>query len=174
MARSVTDQDIIEALSNPNIRYYVERSIRYSQTRALEVCLSIIMLAYGLILLYPIPTFTSTPYRVIAAFVTENQAGSIAVALAILRLAALKRNGDGIYTPIPRIVGCVSGSMFWTALSLGFFMSIPPLTTGLAVYPVLAFAELFSARRAAADLFVLDPFNLRQRMNKSERSVSTG
>ncbi|OAS18964.1 hypothetical protein A5481_25340 [Methylobacterium platani] len=122
------------------------------------------MVTFGAVLLYPEPTFVGPAWRVIAALVTEQQAGVISITFGVVRLTALWVNGRrGRETSLLRTVGCVAGFFFWAALSIGFAAAFPPLSTGIAVYGVLAIAELHSSGRAASDMAAEDTFGLRKR-----------
>lgn len=143
----------------------IAREIRFGQTRWAEVWCSFIMLGVGLVLLAPIETFSSPGYRVVSQFVTEVQAGSLATVVGLARLTALYINGRrGRPTSSVRMVGCMMGFAFWTAMTIGFALAIPPLPLAIGVYPVLAFAELHSSRRAAGDMAAENVFGLRKRM----------
>ncbi len=174
--RTTGDARIDAILADPAIRYHIDAQIRYGQTRALEFVLATVMVAFGVVLLLPGSTFSSHAYSVVALFVSEWTAGWLGLSVGIIRFAALTRNGRGQRTPVPRAIGCLAGCAFWTALTIGFAATIPPLSTGLAVYPVLALAELYSAKRAAGDLFVLDSLGLqaRERQRELHRFAAAG
>lgn len=149
---------------DPNINERIRRAVRYGQTRWAEVWLSLIMVTFGLVLLWPEPTFVGPQWRVIATFVNEREAGAIAVAAGACRLLALWINGRrGRETSLVRTIGCLAGFAFWLALAVGFAAAYPPPSTGIAVYGVLALAELHSSGRAASDMAAEDTFGLRER-----------
>lgn len=150
----------------------IARHIRYGQTRWAEVWCSCAMLAFGVLLLVPIPTFSVPGYRIIAHYVTETEAGSIALTVGAARVLALIINGRrGRETSLVRTLGCMGGFAFWLALAIGFAWSAPPLPAlALAVCPVLAVAELHSSGRAASDMAAEDTFGLRRRFTKGSQN----
>ncbi|MBY0297438.1 MAG: hypothetical protein K2X71_15595 [Methylobacterium sp.] len=156
---------------DPAINERIRRAVRYGQTRWAEVWLSLIMVTFGIVLLYPEPTFVGPQWRVIAAFVSERMAGSISIGFGLCRILALWVNGRrGRETSLVRTIGCVAGFAFWLALALGFAAAFPPLSTGIAVYGVLAIAELHSSGQAASDMAAEDTFGLRKRRRRVGRS----
>lgn len=160
---------------DPAIDALIARHIRYGQTRWAEVWCSIIMLAFGVFLLTPVPTFSAPGYSVISRFVYEGTAGGIALAVGAARVAALIINGrKGRQTSLVRTLGCMGGFVFWLALAIGFAWSAPPLPAlALAVCPVLAVAELHSSSRAASDMAAEDTFGLRRRLTKGSQNGRT-
>lgn len=149
---------------DPSINERIRRAVRYGQTRWAEVWLSLIMVTLGIVLIMPEPTFVGPQWRVIATFVTERTAGSVSVLVGGSRLLALWINGRrGRETSLVRTIGCVAGFFFWIALAAGFTAAYPPLSTGIAVYGVLAIAELHSSGRAASDMATEDTFGFRKR-----------
>lgn len=175
MPRTSGDAAIEGALRDPAIRFYIDREIRYGQTRVVEVFLALVMFGSGTVLLWPGSTFVAPDgdvvraYRVIALFVREETAGWIGSAVGGVRLWAIYRNGAVRFSPIPRTLGCLAGAAFWSALSIGFIAAVPPLSLATVIFPLAAAFEIYSARRAAADLIVLDSFGLRERERRRER-----
>ncbi|ACL58428.1 hypothetical protein [Methylobacterium nodulans] len=155
---------------DPVINERIRRAVRYGQTRWAEVWLSLIMVTLGGVLLLPEPTFVGPEWRVIASCVTERTAGTISVAVGGARILALWINGRrGRETSLIRTIGCMSGFAFWLATAAGFAAAYPPLSTGIAVYGVLALAELHSSGRAASDMAAEDTFGLRKRRRAGGR-----
>lgn len=163
MVRSTGDP-ALDALiaSHPAIGRYLDRETRYAQSRWTEIWLSCIMAVFGAVLLADGETFSLGSYRVVRQFVSEETAGLIAVAVGAARLVALWYNGSRRRSPLVRIAGCGGGFLFYTALTVGFLMSAPPIPTGI-IYGVLAVAELHSSGRASRDASVLDSLGIRQR-----------
>lgn len=154
--------------ADPVLVAQIEAELRYGQTRWAEVWLACIMTAYGAILLAAGETFSAPSYAVIRSFVSEENAGLLAVATGAARLASLWYNGSRKRSPLVRLLGCSAGFLFYTALTAGFLLAGLPLSTGL-VYGVLAVAELHSSSRSARDVSVLDSLGLRQRRRGRER-----
>ncbi|ACL55932.1 hypothetical protein [Methylobacterium nodulans] len=161
---------MIQYDSDPAINERIRRAVRYGQTRWAEVWLSLIMITLGGVLLLPEPTFVGPEWRVIASCVTERTAGTISVSVGGARLLALWINGRrGRETSLIRTLGCMSGFAFWLVTAAGVAAAYPPLSTGIAVYSVLAFAELHSSGRAASDMAAEDTFGLRKRRRAGGR-----
>ncbi|GJD66979.1 hypothetical protein [Methylobacterium frigidaeris] len=149
---------------DPIINERIRRAVRYGQTRWAEVWNSVTMVAVGVVLLYPEPTFVGPQWRVIASLVTEATAGSIALVVGAARLIALIINGRrGRETSFVRTLGCVGGFFFWLACSIGFVLAIPPLNLGVVLFTIYAISELHSSGRAASDMAAEDTFGLRKR-----------
>lgn len=149
---------------DPAINERIRRAVRYGQTRWAEVWLSLAAVGFGLILLYPEPTFAMPNFRIIALFVTEREGGAASLAFGLIRLGALWVNGRrGRETSLIRTLGCIGGFFFWGAIALGFLLAMPPLSTGVAIYAVFAAAELHSSGKAASDMAAEDTFGFRKR-----------
>ncbi|MGA0599022.1 hypothetical protein [Enterovirga sp. CN4-39] len=174
MLRSTGDP-YLDALiaGNPAIARYLERELRYGQTRWAEVWLACIMAVFGAVLLAPGDTFGLPSFRIIDDIVREDVAGLVGVGTGIIRLIAIWYNGNRRKSPIVRVLGCLSGFFFWLALTIGFVLTYPPLSTGL-IYGVLAIAELHSSSRAARDMGILDSLGVRERRRDRERLASGG
>lgn len=160
--------------SDPDIDALIRQELRYGQTRWAEVWMAVVMVAVGFVLLAEGDTFSSPSFRVISQFVTEEQSAWIAIVSGSCRLVALKINGDHTKTPIIRTLGCIAGFLFWSALTLGFWLTAPPYPTGIAVYGVLAVAELHASGRAARDAYAQDSLGTRQRRRERERTANLG
>lgn len=152
---------------DPVINERIRRAVRYGQTRWAEIWLSAIAFSVGIVLLGPTNTFSAPSFRVIASVVSETTAGSLCVFFGALRLGALWVNGRrGRQTSLIRTLGCLGGFFFWLAIAVGFLMAAPPVVTGVAVYSVLAIAELHASGRAASDMAAEDTFGFRARRRR--------
>lgn len=153
---------------DPAINERIRRAVRYGQTRWAEIWLSLIAVSVGLVLVGPTDTFSAPSFRVIASVISETTAGSLCLVFGSIRLAALWVNGRrGRETSLIRTIGCMGGFFFWIAIAAGFALAAPPVTTGVAVYTILAFAELHASGRAASDMAAEDTFGFRARGRKS-------
>ncbi|KQP34709.1 hypothetical protein ASF27_01760 [Methylobacterium sp. Leaf102] len=76
----------------------------------------------------------------------------------------------GRETSIIRTIGCIGGFLFWLAIAFGMVLAVPPLSTGIAVYTVLAMAELHASGRAAGDMAAEDSLGIRRRRRRDARS----
>lgn len=160
---------------NPKLDEIILRELRYGQTRWTEVWLACIMVAIGITLLNDDDTFSLPSWRFIALYVSEGVAGTTSFLVGLVRLGVIWRNGRSPRgTPIIRIAGCAGGFLFFSALAIGFFMTPGPITIGVGLFSVLAFAELHASGRAARDAFAYDSFRTRERRRARERSVGVG
>lgn len=154
--------------ADPEINERIRRAVRYGQTRWAEIWLSWIAVGVGLVLLGPTNTFSAPSFRAIASVVSETTAGSLCVFFGGVRLVALWVNGRrGRETSLIRTFGCLGGFAFWLAIAIGFLMAAPPVVTGVAVYAILAIAELHSSGRAASDMAAEDTFGFRARRRRN-------
>ncbi|WP_336488265.1 hypothetical protein [Methylobacterium nigriterrae] len=153
---------------DPVINERIRRAVRYGQTRWAEIWLSWIAVGVGLVLLGPTDTFSNPSFRVIASVVDEKVAGGLCAFFGAVRLLALWINGlRGRETSLIRTLGCLGGFFFWLAIAIGFLMAAPPVVTGVAVYAILALAELHASGRAASDMAAEDTFGLRSRRRRN-------
>lgn len=151
---------------DPAINERIRRALRYEQSRWAEIWLSLI--AVGLVLAAPTNTFGNESFRVIASVISEWKAGALCLFFGSVRLLALWMNGRrGRETSLIRTLGCLGGFVFWLAIALGFLLTAPPITTGVAVYTILAFAQLHASGRAASDMAAEDTFGFRARRRQN-------
>ena len=147
------------------------RAFHYGQTRWTEVWLACVMTLFGVVLLSAGDTFSLPSYRVVRAYVSEDVAGLVAVTVGTARLAALWYNGRRRRSPLVRVLGCGGGFLFYTALTVGFVLSAPPISSGLT-YAVLALAELHSSSRSARDAVAYDSLGTRRRRRRLNRPAA--
>ena len=125
-------------------------------------------MAVGLVLVAPTNTFGNESFRVIASVITEWKAGALCLFFGSVHLIALWVNGRrGRETSLIRTFGCLGGFVFWLAITLGFLLTASPITTGVAVYTILALAELQVSGRAASDMAAEDAFGFRARRRQN-------
>ncbi len=159
---------------DPAINERIRRAVRYGQTRWAEIWNALIAVGVGGILLGPTETFSSPQFRMIASVIDERTAGGLCVFFGTLRLVALWVNGRrGRETSIIRTFGCIGGFFFWLAVSAGMLLAMPPLSTGVAVYAILALSELHASGRAASDMAAEDTFGIRKRRRRDAGSRSS-
>lgn len=156
---------------HPSASRIIERELRYGHTRWAEIWLACVMTVFGAVLLSAGETFSSPSYRVIRLFVSEDVAGSVALSVGAIRLAALWYNGRMRRSPLVRTAASAGGFLFYTALTAGFLMSAPPLSTGL-VYGVFAIAELHASSRSARDAVAYDSLGIRRRRRERGKPAS--
>lgn len=76
--------------------------------------------------------------------------GAIVCTIGLIRLGALLRNGGWQPSPHFRAAGAFLACFAWLQITLGTFAS-PILSTSIAVYPWLLFADIYNVFRASSD-----------------------
>ena len=153
---------------DPEINERIRRAVRYGQTRWAEIWLSVAAVMFGLALVTPEPTFDIPPYAVIRHIVHEEVAGSFCLVCGAIRIVALIINGRrGRETSLVRTIGCMGGFAFWLAMTVGFALTMPPVSLGFIASLVFALAELHSSSHAASDMAAEDTFGFRKRRRKN-------
>jgi len=91
-----------------------------NRTRALEWCLSTLMLAWGVNILSPEVFFDLPVYKLMRELMSESRWGMAAVLVALLRMTGLAINGWWRRSPLIRLAGSGISGAFW--LTIGFLM----------------------------------------------------
>ena len=118
--------------------------------------LGAILLLFGIILLSPYNTFsTSRVYDMMAGIAPEDVWGLVCLLIGGGRLAVLLINGLWRRSPHLRAAAAVLSCCIWTLVALSL-LDAGTFSTGLAAYPVFVCMDLFSAYRAAVDARVSD------------------
>lgn len=152
---------------DPDINARIARAVRYGQTRWAEIWLSVVAVLFGAALVSPEQTFDIPPYEVIKHFVSEDFAGGLCLFFGTVRIVALIINGRrGRETSLVRTVGCMGGFAFWSAMTLGFALAMPPISLGFIASLVFSISELHSSSHAASDMAAEDTFGFRKRRRK--------
>lgn len=130
--------------------------------RRSEWVLAGMLVAWGLILLQPDPTFTNNPaWRLMLSWLSEPSWGWLAVSVGSFRLAALIINGTfartwyGRWSPHVRALASFLSCFVWFQISFGLWAS-DAATTGLAVYPGLLLLDAMNIVAAAKDAAGMD------------------
>lgn len=127
-------------------------TITHFKVRALEWVIAIIMLNWAVVLAQPTDTFANQKSLwMLANTFSEQTWVYICAAIAGVRLMALYRNGAWTPSPALRMFTAFLSSIFWLYISLGMALT-DFASTGLTVYPVLYFCDLYSMWRAGQDL----------------------
>jgi hypothetical protein len=133
--------------------------------RATEWLFAVIMINWGWILLLPHDTFSlSSSYGVLLTVAPEEVWGIGCLIVGLVRFIALVINGtfaDSPYarrSPHVRAVMSALSCFFWMQISLSFLVALgdKPPGTGIAVYPVILWFEVYCAFRAARDAGQVD------------------
>ena len=124
--------------------------------RALEWFSACVMLAWGAVLAFPGDTLSGASFMAFRQLhMTEYLWAWLFGAIGAARLAALYVNGRWPRTPHIRMVGALFGALSWAQVAWliaeGTFFQTGVASTGMAVYGLLAAADLFSVYRAAFD-----------------------
>jgi hypothetical protein len=96
--------------------------------------------------------------------------GMMALLVGVCRAAALYINGKHARTPAIRLISSFFSAFIITQIFVGLLNSGTP-TTGLAVYPVLILADIYSAFRASADMTFVARQGLEMSDSAESRSV---
>jgi uncharacterized membrane protein HdeD (DUF308 family) len=109
-------------------------------------------IVWGLVLLAQGDVFsTSTAFRIMAEYVTEDTLGWVMLAVGILRIIGLVINGSRKdVTPWIRVTSALLGCGAFTFISLAFAAS-GYFSVWLAAWPFAAFGELFNIHSALRD-----------------------
>jgi hypothetical protein len=117
---------------------------------------SLVMIAWGVTLAMPGDLLTQPEFVAFRRFgMTETSWAVLFAFVGAARLVALYINGRWPRSPHIRMVGALFGAVSWVQVSVLLYeaagINNTPVTTGCAVYALLAAFELFSINRAAFD-----------------------
>lgn len=140
-------------------------------TRAGEWWLAAILTGWGFRLLMADNVFDQASFAALARFFSEETWGGMCLTVGLLRLTALTVNGTlwdieslrksrsllarfGVtysrFSPHVRAGMALAGCFFWFSISFGLILT-GTLGTGICVYPVLFFADVWNASQASVD-----------------------
>jgi hypothetical protein len=117
---------------------------------------SLVMIAWGATLALPGDLLSQPGFVAFRRFgMTEASWAALFAFVGAARLVALYINGRWPRSPHIRMVGALFGAVSWVQVSVLLYeaagINNTPVTTGCAVYALLAAFELFSINRAAFD-----------------------
>lgn len=117
---------------------------------------SMVMIAWGATLALPGDLLSQPGFVAFRRFgMTESTWAFVFALVGGSRLVALFINGRWPRSPHIRMVGALFGALSWGQVSILLYeaagINNTPITTGCAVYALLAVFELFSINRAAFD-----------------------
>lgn len=119
--------------------------------RVTDWLLSAILFSWGLTVLFLRPDVWALPtYSGLASVASQFTWAAVAIAVGLARLGALFVNGAVRRSPHLRGLGAFVAIFIWVQLSLGLMFS-DAAGASVAVYPWLAFADIFNVYRAARD-----------------------
>lgn len=123
-------------------------------TRSVEYMLAWVMITWSLRVVWPGEIMTGPAFKFMTALMREQVWGAIGLAIGLIRLYALARNGHWRRSPLWRFIGAASGLNWWLALlvlySAAVFDGAPdfPLRWALGVF---AYYEAYSCFRCGQD-----------------------
>lgn len=116
------------------------------QTKILEWLCAIEMTSWGMWLLLPLNTFsTSDVYIVLSNHMSELQWGLLTFSLGLIRCIALYINGWWRRTPIIRIITSVISAAIWANIAATFWVLSGGSSVAIPVYICLMAADLIAA-----------------------------
>lgn len=124
--------------------------------RVTDWLLSAMLFSWGGRVIYMDPNVWALPtYSGLNEIASQQTWGAVALCLGLMRLGALVVNGAVRPSPHLRLVGAFLAIFLWVQLSLGMMFS-ESTGAAVAIFPWLAFADMFNVYRAAQDARVAD------------------
>lgn len=131
----------------------------YAPTRHAESLLAWLIIGWSLVMVGFDGSMTGRAYVFFAAVAPLHVLGSIGVLLGTARIVAIIINGRWRRTPLIRLIGAASGLMWWTAVTVLFWVAVVrdglmpfPMLGG---YPVLIMFEVVSCYRCGQDAYAM-------------------
>lgn len=128
----------------------------YTPSRVMEWQNAAASFGFGIILLTNSVFATGSQWDKFEKLASEKEWGLAICLVALVRVAALLVNGHYRRTPALRAATALLGAGLWSMVAMLFVQPGEPLTTGVAVYAVLAYGDLVCAWRAAKDAAIAD------------------
>jgi hypothetical protein len=142
--------------------------------RVMDWLLSAILLSVGITILFLDPAVWALPvYDGLSRIAPQHVWAAVAIGLALARLLALFVNGAVRRSPELRCAGAFLAIFIWVQLSLGLMLTIETTGLAVAVFPWLAFADMFNVYRAAGDIQVLNPKAFARRRSRAPDAAGT-
>jgi hypothetical protein len=141
--------------------------------RITDWLVSAILLSWGLALfavdpqVWALPTFSG-----LSVIASQSTWAVTATVIGLTRILALFINGAVRRSPHARLIGAFATIFIWVQLSLGVFYS-DLVGPGIAIFPWLAFADMFNVYRAAKDARVSDHRATQQRRTAAGSAAGT-
>jgi hypothetical protein len=142
------------------------------KVRVMDWLLSAILLSWGFTLFSVDPRIWALPTYSGLHFASQTTWAVVATGIGLARLIALFINGSLRRSPHARLIGAFLTIFIWVQLSLGIFYG-DIVGPGIAVFPWLAFADMFNVYRAAMDARTSDNRASQQRRLAARRAPST-
>jgi hypothetical protein len=133
------------------ILYRAARDFRQAfRQRLSEWAFALVMLMYGIVLVWPGASFDHAGYGIIKVLISENLLGWALFAGGFIRCVVLASNGVVWQMYGLRAFMAWSSMIVWMLLAVGFAES-GTIGIPLAVFPVLCVFDCFNARKATED-----------------------
>lgn len=145
---------------------------KHFPARALEWFCGILLLSWGFyVLLHPgmFQGSSSLIFSGLDMIASQELWGLAAFSLGFLRLIALYINGQWTRTPLIRVCVSFASVFMWFWITVGLYKSGID-QTGLAIYPWLVVADMYSAFRAASDAYEAEAQRRLDRMSRESTS----
>lgn len=127
-------------------------TMTHFRVRALEWGMGVLLLNTGIVLVQPADTFANPIFHQMRELAPEWVWAVAALAVAIVRLAALWRNGAWEPTPWIRVFTAVASALFFLQITLGLLSASTSLPLAIAWLPAMVAADLYSVWRGAQDV----------------------
>lgn len=125
--------------------------------RVTDWLLSLILFSWGVALFGLDPRVWALPiYSGLSNLASQSTWALVAAVIGALRLSALFVNGAVRPSPHLRGVGAFLAIFIWVQLSLSQIFFSDMAGAAVAIYPWLAFADMFNVYRAAKDARIAD------------------
>lgn len=145
-------------VSQPNsTKSFISREGTRSRNRVFEWCSSCALFGDGLLFTLSPRSIQESSFAPILDTFSVSAIAFMFLVTGLLRILALWHNGTWpIIGPTIRIIGAIIGAVTWSAMGFALLVQVfeveRAMSPGVPVYVALFLAELYSARRAAADV----------------------
>lgn len=143
-------------------------------TRTVEYVLAGLIIVWSYSCLLPAPVMAGPVYAPMVSFLPELWWGLIGIVLGLMRVAALIGNGHWAPAPGLRIIGAVTGAMFWLALFGLYTQAVMMGATDFPMrrcYVVLILGEFYSCFRCGQDFIAM---RVKRAGEKARRAGASG
>lgn len=143
------------------------------RVRVTDWLLSAILVSWGFTLFAVDPSVWALPtFDGLSSIASQATWATVALGIGLARLSALFVNGAVRRSPHARLIGAFLSVFIWLQLSYGMIYS-SVVGPGVAIFPWLAFADIFNVYRAAMDAGASDHRATKRRRTAARRAPST-
>lgn len=141
---------------NDRLRTMLVKLTDHFPMRVTEWLVAGILLSWGLFCINASPAVWDMPVnRELSMFGTQDQWGSVALSIGLVRMIALFINGAMRRSPHARAFGAFMSAFLWLQLSFGVLIQ-PFYSLSAIIYPWLFVADVYNVFRAARDARISD------------------